>query len=137
MPKQARDFVTNQIARFVSQMFDFFGGTSSVEYRVRGRSQTMFTRGGGQVVKILTFCKLLYHRKCKRRGLGGQKKTNLINVVCERPLVELQDFKCDFNNQNCFGLFFKPIACVASFLCMYTRYSVTSLIFLQAAGFSG
>ena len=25
-------------------------------------------------------------RKCKRRGVGGQKKPNLVNVVCERPL---------------------------------------------------
>ena len=53
---------------------------------VRGRSQTMFTRGG-EVVKNLTFCKLLYHRKCKWRGVGGQKKPNLVNVICERPLT--------------------------------------------------
>ena len=33
------------------------------------------------------FLKLLYHRKCKRRGVGSQKKTNLVNVVCERPLI--------------------------------------------------
>ena len=54
---------------------------------VRGRSQTTFTRGGGRWSKKLTFCKLLYHRKCKRRGVGGQKKTNLVNIVCERPLI--------------------------------------------------
>ena len=23
----------------------------------------------------------------KRRGVGGQKKPNLVNVVCERPLI--------------------------------------------------
>ena len=23
----------------------------------------------------------------KRRGVGGQKKKNLVNVVCERPLI--------------------------------------------------
>ena len=23
---------------------------------------------------------------CKQRGVGGQKKTNLVNVVCKRPL---------------------------------------------------
>ena len=40
---------------------------------------------GGRWSKKLTFCKLLYHRKCKQRGVGGQKKTNLVNVVCERP----------------------------------------------------
>ena len=34
----------------------------------------------------MTFCKHLYHRKCKRRGVRGQKKPNLVNVVCERPL---------------------------------------------------
>ena len=34
--------------------------------------------------KKSTFCKLLFRRKY--RGLGGQKKTNLVNVVCERPL---------------------------------------------------
>ena len=35
----------------------------------------------------MTFSKLLYHRKHKRRGVGGQKKRpNFVNVVCERPL---------------------------------------------------
>ena len=43
---------------------------------------------GGRWSKKSTFCKLLYHRKCKRRGVGGQKKTNLVNVVCERPLIQ-------------------------------------------------
>ena len=38
------------------------------------------------MVKTSNFCKLLYHRKCKRRGVGGQKKPDLVNVVCERPL---------------------------------------------------
>ena len=42
---------------------------------------------GGRWSKKLTFCKLLYPRKCKRRGVGGQKKTNLVNVVCERSLI--------------------------------------------------
>ena len=27
-----------------------------------------------------------YHSKCNRRGVGGQKSQNLVNVVCERPL---------------------------------------------------
>ena len=40
---------------------------------------------GGRWSKKLTFCKHLYHRKCKRRGVGGQKKPNLVNVVFERP----------------------------------------------------
>ena len=42
---------------------------------------------GGRWSKKLTFCKLLYHTKCKQRGVGGQKKPNLVNVVCERPLL--------------------------------------------------
>ena len=42
---------------------------------------------GGRWSKKLTFCKLSYHRKCKRRGVGGQKKPNFVNVVCERPLT--------------------------------------------------
>ena len=42
---------------------------------------------GGRWSKKSTFCKLLYHKKCKWRGVGGQKKTNLVNVVCERPLM--------------------------------------------------
>ena len=40
---------------------------------------------GGRWSKKSTFCKLSYHRKCKRRGVGGQKKPNFVNVVCERP----------------------------------------------------
>ena len=35
---------------------------------------------GGRWSKRLIFCKPLYHRKCKRRGVGGQKKPNLVNV---------------------------------------------------------
>ena len=41
------------------------------------------------VKKKSFFCKHLYHRKCKRREVGGQKKPNLVNVVCERPLGAL------------------------------------------------
>ena len=44
---------------------------------------------GGRWSKKRTFCKLLYHRKCKRRGVGGQKMTNLVSVVCERPLLDI------------------------------------------------
>ena len=44
------------------------------------------------MAKNLTFCKLLYHRKCKRRRVGSQKKKNLVNVVCERP-IKIKSFK--------------------------------------------
>ena len=45
---------------------------------------------GGRWSKKTTFCKLLYHRKCKRRRIGGQKKTNVVNIVCDRPLSMLK-----------------------------------------------
>ena len=35
-----------------------------------------------------TFCQHPYHRKCEQRGVGGQKSQNLVNVVCERPLIQ-------------------------------------------------
>ena len=41
----------------------------------------------GRWSKKSTFCKPLYHRECKRRWVGGQKKSNFVNVVCERPLM--------------------------------------------------
>mgnify|MGYP001316016066 CR=1 FL=1 len=50
---------------------------------LRGCSQTTFKRGGDRWSKKSTFCKLLYYRKCKRREVGGRKKPNLVNVVCE------------------------------------------------------
>ena len=37
---------------------------------------------GGRWSKKSTFCKPLYHRKCKRRGVGGQKKAK----SCKRSL---------------------------------------------------
>ena len=37
--------------------------------------------------KMSTFCQRSYHRKCQRRGIGGQKIQNLVNVVCECPLT--------------------------------------------------
>ena len=38
---------------------------------------------GGRWSKKPTLCKLLYHRKCKWRGVGGQKKPNIVNIVCD------------------------------------------------------
>ena len=40
---------------------------------------------GGRWSKKKTFCQCLYHKKCQRRGVGGQKSQNLVNLVCERP----------------------------------------------------
>ena len=63
---------------------------------------------GGRWSKKLTFCKLLYHRKCKRRGEGGQKKTNLVNVVCERPLNWNFDFPQACTSKSIFLNFSYP-----------------------------
>ena len=38
-------------------------------------------------LEMSTSCQRSYPRKCQYRGVGGQKKTNLVNVVCERPLI--------------------------------------------------
>jgi hypothetical protein len=46
----------------------------------------VYKRRGGRWSKKSTFCKLLFHRKCKWRGVGGQKKPNLLKVACERPI---------------------------------------------------
>ena len=41
-----------------------------------GYSQTRFKIQG-------RFCQAnSYHRKCQRRGVGGQKSQHLVNVVC-------------------------------------------------------
>ena len=37
--------------------------------------------------KMSTFCQRLYHNKCQLWGIGGQKSQNLVNVVCEWPLM--------------------------------------------------
>ena len=39
-----------------------------------------------------TFCQRLYYRKWQRRGVGGHKKPEFANVVCERPLRVLWTF---------------------------------------------
>ena len=65
------------------------------KFPLRGRSQTTFTRGGWS--KKSTFCKVLYRRKCKWRGIGGQKITNLVNVVFERPLMSVTSWSFSFD----------------------------------------
>ena len=62
-------------------------------HNVRGRSQIRLQEEGGRWSKKSTFSKLLYLRICKRREVGGQKKPNLVNIVCERPLVKSANFE--------------------------------------------
>ena len=69
-------------------MYNFLTITKS---KIGWRSQTIIQEEGGRWLKKFTFCKLLYHRKCKQRWVGGQKKTNLVIVVCERPLIQSEN----------------------------------------------
>ena len=39
------------------------------------------------VLKMSTFCQHSYHKKCQRKGVGGQKSQNLDNEVFEQPLA--------------------------------------------------
>ena len=43
--------------------------------------------------KNIHFCQRSCHRKCQRRGVGGQKIQNFVNVVCERPLIVKVDME--------------------------------------------
>ena len=52
---------------------------------IRGRSHTTSVGRWSKIVHF--FCQRLYHRKCQRMGIGGKTTKNLVNVVCERPLV--------------------------------------------------
>ena len=46
-----------------------------------------------------TFCQRSYHRKCQQRGVGGQKRQNLVNVVCT-PNFDCSSSKQDFCDLN-------------------------------------
>ena len=59
--------------------------TSTVDLTLGAIHKLRLLEEGGMWSKKLTFCKRLYHRKCILRGVGGQKKPNLVNVVYERP----------------------------------------------------
>ena len=57
-----------------------------------------------------TFCQSSYHRKCQPRVVGGQKKQNLVNVVCERPLSHLlliTELKQNIKNKAISGIQFE------------------------------
>ena len=54
--------------------------------------------------KMSTFNQRSYHTKCQHRGLGGQKSQNLVNVVCEWPLIRWKwkaYQKISQNNNSC------------------------------------
>ena len=72
-----------------SQNFQAQGLFTNYDYKTR--------QVGGP--KISIFCQRSYHGKSQHRGIGGQKSQNLVNAVCERPLViYLMPFK---ENQHC------------------------------------
>ena len=62
--------------------------------RLGGVHKLRLQEEGGRWSKKLTFCKLLYHKKCKQMGVGGQKKPNFVNIVCERPLTQWGQSNC-------------------------------------------
>ena len=51
---------------------------------------------GGRWLKKSSFCKLSYHKICKRKGVGDQKKTNAVNVACERPPIEMNQISYQY-----------------------------------------
>ena len=60
--------------------------------------------------KMSNFCQCSYHRKCQGRRVGGQKKQNLVNVVCERPLSHLlliTELKQNIKNKAISGIQFE------------------------------
>ena len=58
---------------------------------IRGHSQIRYKRWGvGGKKRLIVNFYTIEIRKCKRRGVGGQKKPNLVDVGCERPLVGSQ-----------------------------------------------
>ena len=59
---------------------------------------------GGRWSKKSSFCKLLYHRKCKGRGVGGQKKLNFVNIINACQIQEDVLLKLNVP-QFCFILF--------------------------------
>ena len=85
IPKSNRRLLEN-IATFFASLFCVVV-SKAYDERLGAIHKLRLQEEWGRWSKKLTFCKLLYHRKCKRRGVGGQKKTNLVKVVCERPLT--------------------------------------------------
>ena len=66
--------------------------------------------GGQKNWLLVNSCKLLYHIKCKRGGVGGRKETHLVNVVFKRPLTNsstegwarVKIHSCDLPHQRFF-----------------------------------
>ena len=50
---------------------------------IRGRSQTMFIRGGGSLYKNVYFLSTFIRYKMSMEGVGGQNSQKLVNLVCE------------------------------------------------------
>ena len=58
---------------------------SIVGFRLGAVHKLLLQEEGGRWSKILTFCKHLYHRICKQRGVGGKKRDK--SCKRERPLI--------------------------------------------------
>ena len=104
-----------------------FVRTFSIHY-VRWRSQTTFTRGGGRWSKKLTLWKLyMYLRKCKRRGVGGQKTSLKIGRDCEHMTSFGISSKWLLFFQIVFLSFLSLLSIFLTFLVLYFSYSILSL----------
>ena len=75
------------------------------------------------MVKKSTFCKLLYHKKCKQRGVGGENKTNFVNIVCERPLVLWMNITVKYfsTDQWKLQIFRSPLSLTFKFLSVFQQ----------------
>ena len=64
-------------------------GSNFRRLRPQGCSQTPLARRGGQVVPKYQYFVNVYKGENVNSGMvGGQKSQNLVNEVCERPLIK-------------------------------------------------
>ena len=62
------------------------GGPENRNFPLGGIHKLRLQEEGGRWSKILTFLNFYTIENVNGGGVGGHKKSNLVNVVCERPL---------------------------------------------------
>ena len=85
----------------LKQVEDFFQSfvafSEKLDFNIRGRSQTTFTRRGRWSKKCPLFVNIHTIEKSTQGARWSKKPEScLVNVVCERPLIKIID---------CFGVF--------------------------------
>ena len=53
------------------------------------------------------------------KGVGGQKKPNLVNIVCERPLMRTSLFSVIFQIYLAYGIFMYKFLPYSNFLAVF------------------